>query len=104
MKRSPATPGLARPTLVALLVPTAADISFSRTGHAQSSEAALTEQKAINQRFRRMPSISRSSPRKENLKRDGRVLGERVVPSDSAAQPTSLRDTIFCDNGRSTQT
>ena len=41
MKRSPANPALTWLTLVALLVPTAAGISF-RTVHAQSSDASLT--------------------------------------------------------------
>src|SRR5690349_956712 len=45
MKRNPATHAVSWLTLTALLVPTAAGISFIRTTHAQSSEASLTATK-----------------------------------------------------------
>jgi len=45
MKRFSANPALTWLTLTALLVPTAAGISFSRTTHAQSAEASLTATK-----------------------------------------------------------
>jgi ATP-dependent Clp protease ATP-binding subunit ClpA len=45
MKRIPATPALTWLTLAALLVPTAAGISFSRSVHAQSSDPSLTAAK-----------------------------------------------------------
>ena len=42
MKRFPATPALTWLTVATLLVPTVASISFSRTAHAQGSDAPLT--------------------------------------------------------------